>query len=136
MVANNEISQEAPLTVYVYVDATTSYDPETGIQAVNISIRCVPMTVPVTPENTSVTLIFELMSRDYQFPAVGAIMLTPSSSQFPLDSWTSSDGRRAKLFDYNSNTVPTPYNYIVKVMPRVPFQCPAVIMNCAPYPGS
>ena len=136
MVANNENSQEAPLTVSVYVDTATSYDPETGIQAVNISIRCVPMTLPVTPENKSVTLIFELMSRDYQFPAVGAIMPTPSSSQFPLDSWTSSDGRQAKLFDYNSNAVPTPYSYFVRVMPRVPFQCPAVIMNCAPYSGS
>ncbi len=113
-----------PLTVNVSV----------AIRDNAIYVDCEPSSLPVPLGTQYVMLRFVMQSDAYEFPAVGAVTLQTTTSQFPLPSWTEPGGRIARLFDFNTSASETPYLYTVSVVPIKPYTAVATIKNGAPVP--
>lgn len=60
-----------------------------------------------------VTFVLSDESPGWQFNAAGAVTITTSSAQFPLASRTLDGGRKAKLFDFNTDGQQYHYNVSV-----------------------
>ena len=96
--------------------ATTTEDPNTVLVYVlpegsDPPIRVEPENVPVSGQY--VVINFLLQTPGWHFPGTGAVALTSSSSQFPLVSWTESDGSVVRLFDFNTDVKDYHYNLTV-----------------------